>query len=106
MDALIKEYWQQLVAVVVFTMAFARLVASVREERQARIAADSRIEQNATVNHEQHREQTISLTKSMEAMALAQAETVKSLHKVELTLTEIAAYEKGRTDERTKQGAR
>lgn len=104
MDALIKEYWQQLLGVVALTLAFARLSARINSEQDARIAADNRIEQGVKTNHEHHQEQTVSLTKSMEAMALAQAETVKSLHKVELTLTEIAAYEKGRTDELAKRG--
>lgn len=104
MDALIKEYWQQLLALVGFTGWLVRLEAKLRAEKAARIAADNRIDQSVRTAHEQNKEQMVGVKEAIENMAKEQAETVKSLHKVELTLTEIAAYEKGRTDERAKRG--
>jgi len=104
MDELLKTYWPQILSLVSLTGWFVRLEAKQRAERQARIAADLRIEQSVRTSHDQSKEQMDRVTAAIEKMATEQAETVKSLHKVELTLTEIAAYEKGRTDERAKRG--
>jgi hypothetical protein len=104
MDALIKEYWQQISAAALVMVWGVRVEANGKAERRERMAADNRIEQSVRTAHEQNKEQMVGVKEAIESMAKEQSETVKSLHKVELTLTEIAAYEKGRTDERAKRG--
>jgi len=104
MDALIKEYWQQISAAALVMVWGVRVEANGKAERRERMAADNRIEQSLRTAFESNKEQGERLASAIENMAKEQAETVKSLHKVELTLTEIAAYEKGRTDERAKRG--
>ena len=107
MDELPEKYWPQITAAAAVIIWAVRVEAAVRAERQQRIAADNRIEQTVRTANDSSKEQLTRVTAAIESMAKEQAETVKSLHKVELTLTEIAAYEKGRTDERTtKRGAR
>ena len=101
MDELLKTYWPQIVAAATVIIWAVRVEANGRAERQQRIAADNRIEQTVRTANDSSKEQLTRVTAAIESMAKEQAETVKSLHKVELTLTEIAAYEKGRTDERT-----
>lgn len=104
MDELLQKYWQQISAAALIMVWGVRVEANGKAERRERMAADNRIEQSVRTAHEQNKEQMVGVKEAIESMAKEQSETVKSLHKVELTLTEIAAYEKGRTDERAKRG--
>jgi len=104
MDEILQKYWQPLIALIGLTGWLVRLEAKLRAEKAARIAADSRIDQSVRTAHEMNKEQGDRTAKALEGLATKQTEMVDSLHKVELTLTEIAAYEKGRTDERAKRG--
>lgn len=83
-----------------------RVEANGKSERRERMAADNRIEQSLRTAFDHNKQQGERLASAIEGMAKELAETVKSLHKVELTLTEIAAYEKGRTDEQRERGSR
>ena len=106
MNELLQTYWPQIIAAATVIIWAVRVEANGRSERLQRIAADNRIEQTVRTANDSSKEQGERLASAIENMAKEQAETVKSLHKVELTLTEIAAYENGRTDERAKRGSR
>lgn len=85
---------------VAFTIWLLRQASTIRTEKQARIAADQRIEERIIANHDHHKEKSETMARAMDEMRKTQNDMLATLHNVELGVTAIREYRKGQEDAR------
>lgn len=100
----IRTFWPILAFIfangLAFTIWLLKQASAIKAERQARMAADQRIEEKLHSNNEHHKEKTDTMARSLEDMKKTQGEMLATLHNVELGVTAIREYRKGQEDAR------
>lgn len=85
---------------IAFTVWLLKQASAIRAEKQARIAADQRIEERIIANHDHHKEKSETMARAMDEMRKTQNDMLATLHNVELGVTAIREYRKGQEDAR------
>jgi predicted nucleic-acid-binding protein len=99
---IIRTFWPIIAFIaanaIAFTVWLLKQTSAIRAEKQARIAADQRIEERIIANHDHHKEKSEIMARAMDEMRKTQNDMLATLHNVELGVTAIREYRKGQED--------